>query len=68
MADREIEKLWDKFIDIPFNEDEDGELVLAEAWSGFEKGTDRVSIWHWFDEQHSKGVGWLMDEYERERY
>lgn len=22
------------------------------------------TIWHWFDKHHSKGVGWLMNEYE----
>ena len=27
--------------------------------------TDVETIWHWFDEHHSKGVGWLMNEYER---
>jgi hypothetical protein len=66
MTDKELEKLWDELTNIPFDEDEDGELVLAEDWNGFEKGADRESIWHWFDERHSKGVAWLIYEYESE--
>lgn len=29
-----------------------------------DKATEREEIWHWFDEYHSKGVGWLMNEFE----
>jgi hypothetical protein len=66
MSDKELEKLWDELTDIPFDEEENGTLVLAEDWNGFEKGTDRESIWYWFDERYSKGVGWLIYEYESE--
>ena len=38
---------------------------LDVDWQGWYKGTDVETIWHWFDEHHSKGVGWLMNEYER---
>lgn len=67
MSDKELEKLWDELTDIPFDEEENGNLVLAEDWNVFEKGTDRESIWYWFDERHSKGVGWLINEYESEK-
>lgn len=37
---------------------------LDVDWQGWSKGTHREEIWHWFDENHSKGVGWLMNERE----
>lgn len=58
--DEEIELLWNNLEDVPFDEDEDEELVLAENFHYFEKGTPRNHIWHWFDETHSKGIGYLM--------
>ena len=61
--DREIEKLWDELTDVPMYEDENYELCLDVDWQGWTKGTDVETIWHWFDEHHSKGVGWLMNEY-----
>lgn len=79
MSDKELEKLWDELEDVLFIEgkdlyEEDNEkykdykddstLVLASNWNGFEPGTDVEYIWYWFDERHSKGVGWLMNEYE----
>lgn len=62
--DREVEKLWDDLTDVPVYENEKFELCLDVDWQGWSKGTDREEIWHWFDEHHSKGVGWLMNEYE----
>jgi len=71
MRDKELEKYWMELEDVLFVEDNESdssfkELVLNEKWLHFEKGTDRESIWHWFDENHSKGVGWLMYEFEGE--
>jgi hypothetical protein len=63
VEDHRLEKLWNQLADVPFNELEDGSLVLAAKWNGFDVGIDQESIWHWFDEKHSKGVGWLMNEY-----
>ena len=63
VKDREIEKLWDELEDVPMYEDENCELCLDVDWQGWSKGTDVETIWHWFDENHSKGVGWLMNEY-----
>lgn len=64
--DKEIEKLWDELEDVLFVEEENGTLVLASEWNGFDAGTDRETIWYWFDEHHSKGVGYLLNEYEPE--
>lgn len=60
MTDAEIEKLWDELEDVPIDEDE----CLDVDWHSWSKGTHREEIWHWFDEHHSKGVGWLMNERE----
>lgn len=63
-SDKEIEKLWLELTDIPFNENEEGQLLLDEEWLHFEKDIEREEIWQWFDEQHSKGVYYLLYEYE----
>lgn len=60
MTDIEIERLWDEFKDVPIDEDE----CIDIDWQGWSKGTHREEIWYWFDENHSKGVGWLMNERE----
>lgn len=65
VTDREVENLWDELGDIPVYENEYYELCLEVDWQGWGKGTDVETIWHWFDKHHSKGVGWLMNEYER---
>lgn len=58
--DEKLEAMWDEFGDIPIDEDE----CIDVDWQGWSKGTHREEIWHWFDERHSKGVGWLMNERE----
>lgn len=58
-TDSEIESLWEELTDIPIDENE----RLDVDWQGWNKGTHREEIWHWFDERHSKGIAWLMYEY-----
>ena len=59
--DKEIEKLWQKLEDVPFIEDEtSGDscgLILDCDWFLWKKGTTRDTIWNWFDEHYSKGLG-----------
>lgn len=55
-----ILRLWDELADIPFDEDENGELILAENWHCFSAGTPREEIWHWFDARTSGGVVTLL--------
>lgn len=62
MTDKEIKKLWNELEDVPFDENENSELVLAQDWYIFPKGTDRETIWHWFDKNYSKGVYELLYE------
>lgn len=58
--DKKLESLWEELADVPFDENEDGELILAVDWEDFNAGTEREEIWHWFDDRHSKGVAYLM--------
>lgn len=73
--DKELEKLWEELEDVTcieakdyYKDDddykEDISLVIMSDWHVFNAGTDVETIWHWFDENHSKGVGWLINEYE----
>ena len=59
--DSQIENIWDELANVPFDEaNVPGDMVLAEHWRGFPKGTDREAIWKFFDENHSKGVAFLL--------
>lgn len=64
--DKEMESLWEELEDIPFIEDEEGRLILDsdEPWHNFEPGTTKAQIWHYFDRNHSKGINYLVNEYE----
>ena len=73
LTDKEIEKKWRELEDVLFieakdfyegNEEykDDIKLLLANNWFVFNAGTSLQDVWHWFSEQHSKGVGWLMNE------
>ena len=64
-TDREIEKLWEELEDVPVYENKNLELCIDKDFKGWYKGTDLITIWHWFDKKHSNGVGWLMNEYEK---
>lgn len=48
----ELYALWKKLGDIPTGFE--GELVdcIEEPFEGFEIGTHREDIWHWFESQH----------------
>lgn len=55
--DKEIEKLWAAFADVPM----DPETECMEVnFLHFPAGTHREEIWRWFDERHSKGVHFLL--------
>ncbi len=61
ISDLIVESLWEKFEDVLFVEEENGILVLNSEWNGFDAGTDRETIWRWFNKQHSKGINWLLN-------
>ena len=35
--------------------------AILEEFLGFSEGTDRIEIWHWFDENYPEGVAALMN-------
>lgn len=57
MNDKHIENLWRKFANVNLDIDDE---VISEDFEQFEKGSDKLEIWKWFDDCHSKGVYWLM--------
>lgn len=71
---RMVERLWKDLTDVPFQEDEDGRLILEKEYvmkcgtrviKTLPAGTDREEIWHWFDEMHPKGVAYLLNGEEK---
>ena len=61
MDDLMIENLWKELEDVLMNPETEN---IEEDWFIFPKGTNRDEIWHWFDEHHSKGLGWIMENVE----
>ena len=56
LNDEILEFLWDQFGDEPIDDDE----CILNDFVGFECGTHREEVWHWFDNHYSKGVVFLM--------
>lgn len=62
ICDTTLERRWEQLDDVPFDDPgPEQDMVLAEDWWNFEKGTPREDIWHWFDERYSKGVAYLLN-------
>lgn len=57
MNDEMLELLWGMLEDIPMNPETE---CMEGAFLTFPVGTHREEIWKWFDEQHSKGVAYLL--------
>ena len=55
--DRVIEGIWEQFEDIPMNPVTE---CMDAPFFEFPAGSQREEIWHWFDEQYSKGVAYLL--------
>ena len=55
-----VEKMWNEFLQVPLNEISKGVYVLKNNWKYWKEGTNRETIWNWFDRHYSKGVVWLM--------
>lgn len=47
-----LKKMWDKFSDIPVNNDDE----IEEDFELWEAGTNKYDIWHWFDEHCPNGL------------
>lgn len=48
-----IEKLWEEFGEVPMNPETE---CLEQAWHGFSEGTNRETIWHWFEDTFQVSV------------
>lgn len=63
-TDCEILQMWGELGDVPFDTDESSgdssDLVLAEDWNKWHKGTTRDEIWNWFDSNYSRGLYYLL--------
>lgn len=56
LDDEKLEYLWEEFGDVLIDDDE----YILDDFIGFECGTHREEVWHWFDERYSGGVAKLM--------
>lgn len=52
-----LEKKWDEFTDVPMNPETER---IEQDFLHFPVGTQRIDIWRWFNERHSKGVCYLL--------
>ena len=48
-SDMFLEKKWNELADVPFAEGDMTNLSLEHDWWLFNKGTNRETIWHYFD-------------------
>lgn len=48
----QLKRLWEEFADVPVNND-DG---IEQKFLDFERGTDRMEIWKWFDDHCPNGL------------
>lgn len=44
---RTLSQLWDDFSEIPVNSEDE----IEEDFLSFPAGTDKMDVWHWFDER-----------------
>lgn len=56
LDDEKLEYLWEEFGDVLIDDDE----CILDDFIGFECGTHREVVWHWFNERYSGGVAKLM--------
>ena len=49
---QEAKKLWAELGDIPIDENE----LIEIAWRYFSIGTDRMQIWHWFEDYYGISI------------
>lgn len=52
MTPEKLKEWWDEFSEMPVDNDD----RIERAFHIFEKGTDRMEIWKWFDEQCPNGL------------
>lgn len=58
--DKNVEALWKEFESVPV--DRNGNLKAV--WYAFPKGTNKNTVYDWFNRHYSKGFAYLMEEVE----
>lgn len=58
IIDKNVEASWKEFQSIPV--DRNGNLKAA--WYAFPKGTNKNTVYDWFNRHYSKGLSYLMEE------
>lgn len=53
-------EIWEELEDIAFEENENGELILAEDWYIYPKGVTREYIWHNLESLYGVVIGDLL--------
>ena len=56
-TDEDVEKLWKQFEDVPMNPETE---CMEADFLHFPAGTSRQDILYWFDDNHSKGLDYLI--------
>lgn len=56
--DKNVEASWKEFQNVPV--DRNGNLKAA--WYAFPKGTNKNTVYDWFNRHYSKGLSYLMEE------
>ena len=70
LNDYQLEKAWKGLADIPVDYDDDNPDGYYKKGFDlpcgihFEAGTDKEDVWRYFDENHSKGVSYLLYEFD----
>jgi hypothetical protein len=49
---KRLRRMWEEFSEVPVDNDD----RIEHSFYGFGKGTDRMEIWHWFDENSPHGL------------
>ena len=62
IIDKNVEALWIEFQNVPV--DRNGNLKAA--WYAFPKGTNKNTVYDWFNRHYSKGLSYLMEEVKKE--
>lgn len=60
--DNFLEKKWRELADVPFKEVDSEEILDGEYWDFVKGVTTKEDIWHYFDNNHSKGIYFLLYE------
>lgn len=62
VIDKNVEALWKEFQSISVDRNRN----LKAAWYAFPKGTNKNTVYDWFNRHYSKGLSYLIEEVKKE--